>query len=87
MEKTQAIFKALSDETRLSIVLFLRDVKKASCKDISEKFPELSQPTMSLHFKILKESGVLDVKKKGTEHTYTLNIQDLKKCGIDVVKL
>jgi ArsR family transcriptional regulator len=81
------IFKALSDETRLSIVLYLAKKKMASCKDISEKFASLSQPTMSHHFKVLAEAGVLIVEKNSTERIYSLDMKNLKGAGLDVNKL
>jgi ArsR family transcriptional regulator, arsenate/arsenite/antimonite-responsive transcriptional repressor len=83
---TTHIFKALSDETRFAIVKFLAQKKEALCQDISEQFPELSQPTMSHHFKILCEAGIVQFQKEGTRNSYTLDTARLKACGIDVTK-
>ncbi len=81
------VLKAIADDTRYEIVLFLAGKKVASCKDISQKFPKLSQPTMSHHFKILKDAGILAVEKRSTENTYILNIDAIKSIGIDLRKI
>jgi DNA-binding transcriptional ArsR family regulator len=86
-ELVNKIFKALGDETRLSIVLYLAKKKTASCKDVSEKFSDLSQPTMSHHFKILAEAEILNVEKNATERIYSLNLKTLKENGVDINKL
>jgi ArsR family transcriptional regulator len=82
--KTLEIFKALADETRFEITNYLAKKKTASCKDISEKFSNLSQPTMSHHFKVLAEAGILLVEKNSTERIYSLNIKNLKDSGISL---
>lgn len=86
-KEVNQIFKALGDETRLEIVCFLAKKGCASCKDISEKFPRLTQPTMSHHFKVLIEVGILSLEKNGTENKYSLKIKNLESVGIDVKKL
>ena len=48
---------------------------------LSEKFTDLSQPTMSHHFKILADAEILVVEKNGTEKSYSLNTKNLKKNG------
>ena len=85
--KTLSILKALSDETRLQIVIFLSQRKINSCSDLSEKFSNLTQPTMSHHFKILSEAEIIIVKKEGTSRIYTLNEKLLKESGINIAKI
>ena len=87
MESHISIFKALGDESRLRIVSFLSDVGEASCSDISGVIDGLSQPTLSHHFKVLHEAGIIDVRKEGVSCYYILNKKRLKEMGVDTAKL
>lgn len=80
------IFKILGEETRFEIVQFLASVQESSCGDLSKHFPKLSQPTLSHHFKVLADAGIISVKKEGTSHIYNLNRLSLKKLGIEIGK-
>lgn len=78
------IFKILSDKTRLSIVLKLYKKGEMSCKQVSEHFTDLTQPTISHHFKVLEKAKIIKVKKVGTEHFYSLQKNILRQNGIDL---
>lgn len=78
------IFKNLSDKTRFEIVLKLFKKGEMSCKDVSESFKNLTQPTISHHFKVLEKAKVIMVRKEGTAHFYSLNKECLKKAGVDL---
>lgn len=84
--KTHELLKILGEETRYDIVRFLSEKNPRSCAELSEKFPHLSQPTISHHFKVLAEAGLIEVEKEGTAHTYTLNTALLTKAGIEMGK-
>ncbi len=84
--KTYELLKVLGEETRYEIVRFLSLKNERSCAELSEKFPHLSQPTLSHHFKVLAEAGIIDVKKEGTAHIYRLNTPLLQNAGIVVRK-
>lgn len=73
-KKCPSCFRLVGDETRAKII---QQLKKKSQKagDIECVF-SLTQPTISHHLKVLKESGVVKNKKKGREVYYSLN----KKC-------
>jgi DNA-binding transcriptional ArsR family regulator len=62
--------KALSDENRLRILLFLRDGKK-SVSQIVEGM-ELSQPLVSHHLRELKRALLVGVERKGPFVFYSL---------------
>ena len=81
------IFKALADETRLQVVRFLAQKKECSCGEVSTRFPKLTQPTLSHHFKILAEAKIITVRKEGTARVYALNRQALFVAGVDARKL
>lgn len=71
------ICKALSDANRLEIVQMLSDGEKCGCK-LLEKF-EITQPTLSHHMKILVECGLVNDRKEGKWHHYSLNCETLTK--------
>ena len=70
-EKNALIFKALSDETRLKIVLMLSKEELCACK-ILEKF-NITQPTLSYHMKILVDIGLVNSTKDGYWVKYSIN--------------
>lgn len=70
------ICKALSDGNRLQIVMMLIDGEKCGCK-LLETF-HITQPTLSHHMKILCECGLVNDRKEGKWHHYSLNCETLK---------
>ena len=82
----EKIFHALGNKTRLDIVKLILRKKEISCKELIKKF-HLSQPTMSHHFGLLLNSGILNVRKDGVRHFYKVNIGELKSIGINIAKL
>lgn len=84
MKNSFSVFKTLGDETRLLITLKLFKKGEMSCKQVSESFKDLSQPTISHHFKVLEKAGIISVRKEGTSNFYSLNKETLKKSGVDL---
>ena len=70
------IFKALSDETRLKILVML-DVRPRSVNEIVDFFT-LTQPTISRHLFVLRQAGLVDVRRDGQKKVYSLNRAVLK---------
>lgn len=70
-------FKAISDESRIKILYFLRDGEKCVC-EIWKKL-ELPQNLVSHHLKVLKDLGLLDSKKDGLKVYYKINKNNLDK--------
>ncbi|VCV94291.1 Arsenic resistance transcriptional regulator ArsR2 [Klebsiella pneumoniae] len=58
------LFKNLSDETRLGIVLLLRELGELCVCDFCTALDE-SQPKISRHLAMLRESGLLLDRKQG----------------------
>ena len=81
INKQVDIMKALGDVTRLAIVKELSRYKSLNCSELSEKF-DLTQPTLSHHFKRLIEADVIIAKKEGTHMIYSLNKELLKNNGV-----
>ncbi len=69
------ICKALGDANRLEIVRMLSDGEKCGCK-LLERF-EITQPTLSHHMRILVECGLVNDRKEGKWHHYSLNCKTL----------
>ena len=85
-EELEKFFQALGNKTRLDIVKLILAKKEISCQGIMQNF-NLSQPTMSHHFGLLLDSGVINVRKNGVRHFYRVDRKKLRSLGINVVKL
>lgn len=73
-----ALFKALSDETRLEIVGLLAAAggEELCVCDIESHF-ELSQPTVSHHLKVLRAAQLVGCERRGTWVYYWLDTQTI----------
>ena len=71
------VFKALSDPTRREILRLLRQ-HAMSAGELSEHF-DLAKPTLSGHFAILREAGLVTAEKRATTITYRLNLSVLEE--------
>ena len=69
------ICKALGDSNRLEIVQMLSNGEKCGCR-LLERF-SITQPTLSHHMKILVECGLVNDRKEGKWHHYSLNCETL----------
>jgi ArsR family transcriptional regulator len=74
MNNKLKLLKALSDETRLSIIEVLRKGEQCACFLVP--YTKKSQPNVSLHLKKLEEAGILESRKEGTRILY--KIKDMK---------
>ncbi|WP_291843675.1 autorepressor SdpR family transcription factor [Maricaulis sp.] len=66
------VFKALAHPVRRDVLRVLRDGPQ-SAGDLAARFP-VSKPTMSGHFTILKEAGLVTAERHGTTIVYRLNV-------------
>ena len=71
------VFKALADPTRRRILELLRE-REMTAGELAEHFA-LAKPTLSGHFAVLREAGLLDAQKAGTTITYRLNLSVLEE--------
>lgn len=69
LEKIINIFKALACETRLKIVMGLLKKKECNVNLMAEKLG-LAQPNVSQHLSILKNAGIIEGYRKGTQVCY-----------------
>jgi DNA-binding transcriptional ArsR family regulator len=70
MREFMSITKALADPTRVRVLLALRDQELCACQ-ITELFG-LAQSTMSKHFYLLRQAGLVDSRKDGRWVYYAL---------------
>ena len=71
------VFKALSDPTRRRVLQLLRQ-RPMSAGELSDQFP-VSKPTMSAHFTVLQEAGLIDADRSGRTITYRLVMSVLEE--------
>jgi ArsR family transcriptional regulator, arsenate/arsenite/antimonite-responsive transcriptional repressor len=70
MQPTLAIVKALDNEYRLRILLSLRDGEVCLCQLI--KVLKLAPSTVSKHVDLLRQAGLVEMRKEGRWHHYRL---------------
>jgi ArsR family transcriptional regulator len=82
-----AVFKALSDPTRREILRLLSRGEKTA-GDLAERF-DMSKPSMSHHFAVLKEADLISSRRNGQQIWYSLNTtvaQDAISWVMDLVE-
>ena len=70
------VFKALSDPTRRHVLEILRK-GPMTAGEIAGQFA-VSKPTMSAHFAVLRQAGLVDAEKNGRTITYRLKMSVLE---------
>lgn len=73
-----AVFKALSDPTRREVLRLLTSGER-SAGALAERF-DMGKPTISHHFAVLKEAGLVRTRREGQQIFYSLDttvVQDL----------
>ena len=71
------VYQAISDPTRRRILELLRE-RDMTAGELADHFP-LAKPTLSGHFAVLKEAGLIQGDKNGTSITYRLNVSVLEE--------
>jgi len=69
--RVASVAKALSDQTRLELLLAIAMVPEHSCAELVRAFP-VSQATVSHHLKILADAGLVAVRRQGQFGWYSL---------------
>jgi len=72
-----SVFKALSDPTRRRVLQLLR-AGPMTAGELSDHF-DVSKPTMSAHFTVLKEANLIHAEKSGKSITYYLLLSVLEE--------
>lgn len=71
------VYRALADPTRRHILALLRE-RDMTAGELAGNF-ELSWPTMSGHFNVLKEADLVHADRNGSTLTYHLNVSVLEE--------
>lgn len=79
------VFQALGDPTRREILRLLgkRDM---TAGELAERFP-LARSTLSGHFSVLKEAGLIVAEKTGTTIVYSLNVSVVEQAASTLMDL
>jgi ArsR family transcriptional regulator len=87
LQHSAAVFKALSDPTRLRILHAISQMSELCECNIVPTF-NLSQPTISYHIKVLREAGLVQSERRGQWVWHRVNqkallgaVRDLTEIG------
>ena len=69
------VLHALSDPVRLQVVRALAEREEQSCSAVESS---VSKSTLSHHFKVLRESGVVRTRPEGRKRLLSLRSDDLE---------
>jgi len=78
------VTKALSDESRVRILMFLRDGELCVCQII--EMLGLAPSTVSKHMAILVQAGLVERRKNGKWHYYRLSGEEASVLVQDAMK-
>jgi DNA-binding transcriptional ArsR family regulator len=70
------VFKALADPTRRRVLELLR-TRPMTAGELAEHF-DFSKPTMSAHFTVLREAGLVEMEKAGKTVIYRIRLSVLE---------
>jgi ArsR family transcriptional regulator, arsenate/arsenite/antimonite-responsive transcriptional repressor len=79
------VFQALSDPTRREILRLLQN-SDMTAGDLADRFP-LAKSTLSGHFNVLKQAGLIVAEKTGTTIVYSLNVSAVEQALAAVMNL
>jgi DNA-binding transcriptional ArsR family regulator len=74
--RLEQVLYALSDPVRLSIVSTLASEGEATCAALDGGRPKSS---MSHHFRVLRESGLVHTRSEGTTHLNSIRSEELER--------
>jgi DNA-binding transcriptional ArsR family regulator len=75
-QRSQAIFRAIADPTRREILGLLRQ-RPLAVGEIASHF-RTSRPAVSRHLRLLKSTGLVIVRERGTANICELNAEPLR---------
>jgi DNA-binding transcriptional ArsR family regulator len=70
-----AVLHALADESRRTVLEILRD-HPASAGELAEALP-IARPGVSRHLRVLREAGLIDVRREAQRRIYSLRPEAL----------
>jgi DNA-binding transcriptional ArsR family regulator len=76
-----SVFRALADPTRRRVLELLREAP-LSAGELADHF-QVSRPTMSAHFAVLREAGLVASEKHGKSVVYELRLSVLEEALLE----
>lgn len=70
-------FAALADETRRAILELLWSGEEHAAGAISRAFPAISRPAVSRHLAVLRDAGLVRVRREGRRRHYAIDARAL----------
>jgi ArsR family transcriptional regulator len=86
-EASNSVFKALADPTRRAILHLLRK-EEMTAGDLAARF-DMSKPTLSHHFAVLRDAGLVTSRREGQTIWYALNttvLEDILAWTLDLAR-
>ena len=69
------LFAALGDPMRQRLIMILAETEELNVSELAQHLP-LSRPAISHHLKVLRQAGLVAVRRAGTENNYSLALDD-----------
>ncbi|GAB6072125.1 metalloregulator ArsR/SmtB family transcription factor [Venenivibrio stagnispumantis] len=86
LQELRAVYYALADDIRLKILKLLYDYNEL-CVCQLQPVLNISQPNLSFHLRILRDSNLVNLKKEGKWSYYSLNKEnEILKANLDFIK-
>lgn len=79
------VFQALADPTRRAILKHLRDGSQTA-GELADRF-QLTKPTLSHHFRVLRQAALIRAEQRGTRIVYTLQTNVLEDLAAEILDL
>jgi len=77
------VFKLLSDETRLRILLYLAQNHELHVTDLCNRLGQ-SQPAVSHHLALLRVSGLIEARREGKHNFYSVRKEHFGELLVDL---
>jgi len=77
------VFKLLSDETRLRIILYLAQNRELHVTDLCNRLGQ-SQPAVSHHLALLRVSGLIEARREGKHNFYNVRAEHFSDLLVDL---
>lgn len=78
------VFKLMSDETRLKILLYLAQNKELHVTDLCNRLGQ-SQPAVSHHLALLRVSGLIESRREGKHNFYSVRADHFGDMLLDLL--
>ncbi|HEY8084196.1 MAG TPA: helix-turn-helix domain-containing protein [Methylophilaceae bacterium] len=75
----EGILTALSDPVRITIIKNLLKVDGCSSCSEAAPYPDMAKSTLSHHFRILRETGLIRTNKQGVENRNVVRLEDINE--------